>query len=215
MRLFLYRIFTLKCIAIPDRYTDRLAKLFEYEVDKPECCAEKAQPDEFVYHLRNFKNEMTKKFATLGFEDLSPHQLAYEAFGHLKEGDRLSFTARGGIESVRPFMEAFEERKIRVRVVKNRNDLQDFCYLLSAQRELMVYTVSTYGAWAAWLGNASRVRMYTIQSAQRMRAWGDDWKLNYNFTNPVLRGRVQFEVYKTAEYMEQEKKEKGMLETAQ
>mmetsp|Transcript_26495 Transcript_26495/g.37616 ORF Transcript_26495/g.37616 Transcript_26495/m.37616 type:complete len:159 (+) Transcript_26495:53-529(+) len=145
----------------------------------------------------------------MGFEDLSPQQLADDAFGHLREGDNISFTMRGNnIESVQPYIDVFEKRKIRVRVVKNQNDLQDFCYLMSAEKEYLAYTVSTFGVWAGWLGNASKVRLYTIQSSKRVKRWGDNWNLTFDLSNPVVRDRIHFEVYKTAEFIEQEMKEK-------
>lgn len=57
---------------------------------------------------------------------------------------------------------ALEERGLPSRVVTGGSDMDEFCFLLRTQRELVGSETSTFVYWAAILGQAQHVRLYSI-----------------------------------------------------
>ena len=155
-----------------------------------------------------------------GFEELSPYQTAHELFGHLQAGDRIAMTTRWHNPLSQAYVDAMTARGLVVRVVTNQTGVQDFCFLTSAQKELVGVAKSTYVRWAAYLGNATRARLYAVVHNHDNHSTGDknsssattnetfssttdvmdhmtrrQW--NYSWTHPELRSRLRLELYET------------------
>ena len=84
---------------------------------------------------------------SLGFAELKPNRTAYELLGHLKRGDKVAITTRFHSPDVQQYVDAMTSRGLQVRVITGQKDVEDFCFLLSAQRELVGNVVSTYVKW--------------------------------------------------------------------
>lgn len=182
-----------------DRFIDRLRDFFVYDDSDEYCCGVRAEPDETLFHLRNFLAEMPKKGRRFGFEELSPSKIANELFAHLGKGDKFAFTSRFPPEFTRNYTEALENRGIRYRVIEGQNNMQDFCFLLSGRKEFGGYTMSSFAVWAAYLGNTTINRLYSIKSPDRVRRMGDSYYMHYNWTNSNLKETVQFPLYNSEE----------------
>ena len=176
---------------VNDRYFERLKHLYQFETDNPICCNTKAEPDETVFHLRNFLVEM-KKAWRLGFEETSANKTAYELFAHLNAGDKVAITSRFSNHGVQEYVEKFNERGIIVRVISDQSAEQDFCFLMSTTKEMVGMAMSTYAIWAGYLGNASSVRLYTVESSFRKARYGESWHFSFNYSNPDLQRRYSF-----------------------
>lgn len=138
---------------------------------------------------------MPRRGKRLGFEELSPDKVANELLSNLKRGDKVAITSRF-TEHVLPYVNALEERGLVVRVVEGQTGLQDFCFLMRASRELIGVATSTYVTWAGLLGDAKRVRLYSVDSPDR-RAQDNEYFWYYNYTiNHQLKARFSFELYK-------------------
>ncbi|KAG7357865.1 hypothetical protein IV203_014452 [Nitzschia inconspicua] len=97
-------------------------------------------------------------------------------------------------------VEALESRGLIVRTITGGDAMQDFCFLKSAQRELVGMIRSTYVKWAFLLGNATMTKFYVVDSPLMRKAHGDNWdRLAYNWTHPALRERYKVEVYQSNE----------------
>jgi hypothetical protein len=124
---------------------------------------------------------------------------------------------------VYPYVQALQARGLVVRVVtpilattgrgrrvdgakiydsSMTTDLHDFCFLLQTRKELVGMAKSTFLFWAAVLGRAQRVRLYSIDSdatrkiaAAQQQQQHDDIFLHYNWTHPDLKRRIHFELY--------------------
>lgn len=153
------------------------------------CCKVKADPDEHVFHYRNFKGEMPKKWNSYGFHEADPMQAANDLFGHLHEGDKIAIVTRFGGTSAQSYVDAFEARGLKVRVVDGQDGPADFCFLMSAKKEVVGMFLSTYLMWAGYLGNATRVIAYSMASSKH--ALG---KPTHNATSPGLKGKFDFRV---------------------
>jgi hypothetical protein len=137
---------------------------------------------------------MPRKARIRGYEELSPNQTARELFGHLGRGEKVAIVTRFDNDAVRLYVEALERRGIQVRVVAKQSDVQDFCFLMQAQKEMVGLARSTFFLWAGYLGNCS-VRAYSVDSPDRRIAVKNVFD-HYNWTNPKLQSRVLFELYK-------------------
>mmetsp|Transcript_46526 Transcript_46526/g.55954 ORF Transcript_46526/g.55954 Transcript_46526/m.55954 type:complete len:394 (+) Transcript_46526:154-1335(+) len=191
---------------ILDRYYGNIKKLFAFD---NACCKAVPEPDESVFHVRNFIAEQPKRGLRLGFEELSPNKTALELFSHLKAGDKIAITSRMN-DKVGDYVKSLTARGLVVRVIKGQSPLEDFCFLLKAQKELVGPSKSTFAAWAGVLGDAEIVRLYSIDSTHTRKNMGDDFFSNYNYTNEKLRSRVSFELYRS----EASDKEATMNKTA-
>ena len=205
---------------VSDRYHQDLKEFFEYDYENPLCCNQTAEPDETVFvssssgdeivmlftvltrlflfckHLRNYVKEMPRRGARLGFEELSPNKTANELLKNKKKGDKIVFTNRFSREEVAPYLDAIEQRGLVGRAVEGQNSHQDFCFLMSAQEEMIGIAKSSFSLWAAFLGNATNVRLYSMRSPARREALGDDNLFEkYDFEHPALRDRFHFELY--------------------
>jgi hypothetical protein len=79
-----------------DKYLDRFKELFKYDYGNPNCCNPNVQPepDEAVFHFRNFKKEMPRVYKRLGYQELGPNQTAQELFGNHTAGNRVAIITR-------------------------------------------------------------------------------------------------------------------------
>ncbi len=188
-----------------NRYASRIAELFRFDEASPDCCAIRAEPDESVFHIRNFLVEMPRKGKRRGYEELSPYKVAHEAFGHLNAGDKVAFTSRASLEFVSNYTAALQDRGLQVRIIQGQNPTQDFCFLLSARKEFVGFTMSSYAVWAAFLGNSTQARLYSIKSPDRIASLGENgYFVRQNWTDSKMKERVTFEVYNSEEQDEVE-----------
>ena len=195
-----------------DRYAQRIKEFWQFDVDNPDCCAVMADPDESVLHIRNFLIEMPRRGRRKGYEELSPHKVANELFGHLNAGDKVAFTSRLPAEYMINYTTALEARGLKVRVTEGQNPMQDFCFLLSARKEFAGFSMSSYAVWAAYLGNATKSRVYSVKSPDRIARLGEDgYFFRYNWTDPTMQENVVFEEYNSEEQDTVEKKQKSKL----
>lgn len=179
-----------------DRYYSRIREFLQFDESNPECCLARAEPDESVFHLRQFLNEMPKKGKQQGFEELSPQKFATELFGSLKAGEKVAFTSRYPANLMVNFTASFESRGIKVRFIEGQNPTQDLCFLMSAQKDFVGCATSSYAAWAAYLGNATKARLYSVKSPHRIARDGNDkYFYRYNWTDTTLQKRVLFQEY--------------------
>jgi hypothetical protein len=127
----------------------------------------------------------------MGFQELSPNQTAHDLFGHLNPGDKVAIVSRFGIEHVQQYVDALEDRGLQVRLIEGQSGVQDFCFLMRAQKEMVGLAISTYFMWAALLGDCRTVTAYSVDTEERRYTFGDG-HVTYNFTNPTLAGRFAF-----------------------
>jgi hypothetical protein len=174
-----------------DRYFNRYKELFQFDEGTPECCSERPLPDESIFHFRGFTAEMPKKGVKFGFEELSPNKTANELFANHKPEDKIAVIGRFHAENV-PYLKAMKAAGFDARIV-DANGEQSFCFLMSGQGELVGNAQSTFMMWAAYLGNASKARLYSLKSPSRLMRSGSGYALSYNFTNPVLKKKMSLE----------------------
>jgi hypothetical protein len=134
---------------------------------------------------------MPNRGKELGFQELSPNQTAAELFGHLQPGDKVAIVSRFGIEHGKPYIDALEERGLQVRLVEGQSGMQDFCFLMRAQRGMVGMAISTFFMWAALLGECRCITAYSVDTDYRRQMFGDG-HVTYNFTHPTLAGRFEF-----------------------
>jgi hypothetical protein len=170
-----------------DRFKDDFRQFFAF--DEEACCARRPEPDENVFHFRNFRHELMGATDNLGFTELGPQQTARELFGHLSPGDKVAVLSRFKNNDVQKYIEALEARGVQVRLISGQTPFQDFCFLKSTERELVGSEISTFFQWAAYLGD-SEVRSYFVQSNERAgKSSGYEWQ------DPILKERYRYEFY--------------------
>ena len=103
-----------------------------------------------------------------------------------------------------PYVSALQdERGLQVRVIEGQSGTQDFCFLMSAQKELVGSFMSTFVTWAAYLGNMKRANLYRVMGPNtRTNSF-----LPFNWTHHRLKDRVFTLTYNSEEQDELEKKE--------
>jgi hypothetical protein len=156
----------------------------------------------FAQHFRNFVTESAKQTKALGFEELPPNRTAGELFTwHApNKSHPIAIISRWDNNASRAYQDALLQAGYeRVRILSNTTLAeQDFCILLRATR-LVASAVSTFGVWAAILGNASQAHLYIHDNpGLRFATRGHEslWQtFGYNWTNPKLQERIQFEMY--------------------
>jgi hypothetical protein len=178
---------------INDRYYERLRLLFEFDLDNPDCCSMKAKLGENVVHARGFMQEIPETAKKLGFEELSPNKTVQEVMKDYRPGDKVAVISRFSTVGEN-YVHRMQEAKLDARLMENISDLQSFCFLMSGELEFIANSKSTFAQWAAYLGNASKVRLYNLRSPERGN--GILW---YNFTNTEIRKRYSFEDYNSEE----------------
>lgn len=129
----------------------------------------------------------------LGFEELSPNKTASDLFGHLNPGDKIAIVTRFGGKHAQPYVSALEARGLKVRLMVGQSAVEDFCFLMTAKKELVGTYKSTYVKWAALLGNMNRAELYDLRYPERKSRSSN---LSHpNFTEPILQGRIVVKEY--------------------
>jgi hypothetical protein len=152
---YLFANYIQKVDPLADQFYDENRQFFHFS--ESSCCKLKADSDESVFHYRNFKQEMPNRWNSLGYHEADPQQTVNDLLGHLKEGDTIAIVTRFSGESAQSYVDAFEARGLKVRVVDGQDGPADFCFLMSARKEVVGLTKSSYLMWAGYLGNATRV----------------------------------------------------------
>lgn len=146
-----------------------------------------------MQHFRNFGTELPGRAKKLGFEELGPKQTARELFGHLVPGDKVAIISRFQLKHATKYVNALTEQGLRVRFIQNQTGIQDFCFLMHAQKEIVGISFSTYFLWAALLSNASSIIAYSLDSPAQKRLSAH--LTHFHFTNPTLSGRWTFRLF--------------------
>lgn len=175
---------------IVDKYYNDIRRIYHFDKS---CCMDVPNPDESVFHFRNFIRESGRLRHRAGYEELAPEQVANELFAHLNPGDKVAIASRFSDDfRTQMIVDALEKRQLRVRVTEPRSGVADFCFLLYAQKELVGTAKSSFFIWAGLLGNATRVRPYTAMISN-----GNSTFNSYNYTHSDLKYRFHFERYYT------------------
>lgn len=97
-----------------------------FVVDEKQICKATPDPDETVFHFRNFLSEMPRGLDK-GFEELDANKTAKELFANHKPGEKVAIVSRGG-KNVNKYIEALETiRGLKVRYIKGQTGNEDFC----------------------------------------------------------------------------------------
>jgi len=186
-----------------DKYLAEIRDLFEFNHDK--CCRLKPDPDEAVFHFRNFGSEL--KIEKRGFkEELSPNKTANELFGHLRPGDKVAITTRFNNSASQLYVDALKNRGLNVSLITGQTGTEDFCFLMNARKELVGSGMSKFFLWSALLGSARKIRAYSVDSPDRrehfaLRLYNFDLSTpaykNLTFENSLLKGRFIHELYES------------------
>jgi hypothetical protein len=169
-----------------------------FKVDEQAICKQVPDPDETVFHFRNYLVEMPRVGKRLGFEEPDPNMTAKELFADYKPGDKVAIISRFDTHMDEYIRALKDIRGIDARYIQNQTGNQDFCFLLKAQKEIIGSRRSTFVSWAGFLGDAKRVRLCSLATAET-RARGLDY-LSYTFTNEKLRDRIFYENYNKTDY---------------
>ena len=139
---------------------------------------------------------MRRKGKQFGFEELSPNQTANALFSDHKPGDKVAIISRYE-EGIELHIQALEARGLKARFVGGQRGIEDFCFLLRAQKQIIGVGTSTFASFAGILGDAKKVLLYSVDSEAR-RSPRSLVKLfpHYNYTNKVLKNRILFRLIK-------------------
>eukprot|EP00980_Cylindrotheca_fusiformis_P015277 scaffold4247_cov66-Cylindrotheca_fusiformis.AAC.18 len=169
---------------------DELKELFE--VDTKSTCKKTPEPDEIVFHFRNFITEFTTAIE-LGFGEMDPDMTAKYLFANYTSGEKAAIVSRYQ-QKTGDYKKALKDTKgIEARYIENQTGVEDFCFLLKAKRELIAVKKSTFATLAAYLGDIKRARLYSFDTPER-RARGRHY-YTYSFKHQKLRDRIIFENY--------------------
>lgn len=162
---------------------------------------------------------MPHRAAKLGFEELSPKKIATELFSNLSSGDTVAIATRqiendnenddvegsnGRVSSLDMIVGNMTQRNVTTRLVTGQTGVQDFCFLMNAQRDLVGTMRSSFVRWAAYLGNNNTqavARLYTLDSPGLRSKRGASYIRSRNVTwkNDELRRRIRHELYVSEE----------------
>ena len=156
-------------------------------------------------HFRNFEKELQGKNFGKGWEELSLFQTARDLLGQEEmaspSNHSIAMTTRFPNDpSTMTLVQEVRALGTDIRITQNHTALQDFCFLKHAQHELVGHYRSTFALWAALLGNARRVRFYAVEPASGKFKKGLVQGFFYNWTNPLLKDRIRYEVYKEQDH---------------
>lgn len=171
-----------------------------FTIDEKAICKKIPDPDETVFHFRNFLTEMPGRGKRLGFEELSANKTAKELFANHKPGEKVAIISRFG-DKVDEYIQAMESiRGLKVRYIENQTGNEDFCFLVKAQKEIIATKMSTFSLWAGVLGDAKKVRMYTVDSKDTRDRGLVNWtqalkNANISYSPPELKEKFLFEFY--------------------
>lgn len=122
----------------------------------------------------------------------------------MKKGDKVVITTRFYDDPIlQEHVNALQSRGIQVRIVggglnntKERQGIEDFCFLLHAKKELIGSTRSTFALWAAVLGQAENIMLYTIKSPALTFRFGPFIKMSFtgNYTWNLADGKKHLQM---------------------
>ena len=125
-----------------------------------------------------------------GFEELDPTRTVKQLLGHLNEGQKVAVTTRFADDPiVKSYVKAMSQQ-FQVRLVTDQTGVQDFCFLMHAQQELIGVAKSTYARWAAYLGSANRVQLYALNNTGSQDFIRNVMK--YPWQHPEIRRRIRW-----------------------
>ena len=182
-----------------DKYYDEIRKIFQF--NDTACCAIVPNLDDYVFHFRNYQSEMPEYRAyEMGFLELSPEKTSTELFKKLQAGAQVKITTRIVNQKARNYVEAFSSRGINATLITDQTAVQDFCLLKRTSKELVGSARSTFVLWAALLGNVKTARLYHVDSWGLRKRHPDYWeRFTYQWKNPELQQKVQFELFRSEE----------------
>eukprot|EP00980_Cylindrotheca_fusiformis_P015998 scaffold4703_cov108-Cylindrotheca_fusiformis.AAC.6 len=163
-------------------------------VDEEAICRQIPDPDEAVFHFRDYNEEFQGEVRTeQGYEEADPNLMATQLFADYRPGDKVAIISRFQ-ENTEEYIKALREHKgIEARYIQNQTGNQDFCFLLKAQQEIVASRKSTIAFWAAFLGNSKLTRLYTLSTPETRRKDVDFFE--YSYRNENLRDRIRYENY--------------------
>jgi hypothetical protein len=144
----------------------------------PACCRPtQPDPDEIVWHYRNFKGE-SEDLVSRGFVEVDPSQAVQHIFQPLAHDNSTNVSTKIAMlsrfpQDLEPFEQALQNSPVpfQTRRLYNGTAATDFCFLRQTQRLLIGVHLSSYAGWAAFLGRASSVLLYVVNNtATRQRA---------------------------------------------
>lgn len=203
---------------VNDRYYDRLRDMFQFDFDNPKCCGnERPQANETVMHVRGYNGEMSRKFKKKGFEELSPNKTVDELLGATANRDEPFTVLSRYDKTAAPYVEALQSNGWKhARFLETENGEHSFCYLIRAQKEMIGYSMSSYSSWGAMLGNASKARLYSLRSPERIVIFGKEgYFFKYNYSTPELKEKMSFESYNSEEQDLEEQHQAELLKSGQ
>jgi hypothetical protein len=166
-----------------DKYYQELRELFSFNEER--CCEDVPEPDETVFHVRGFKQEIPYHRDKY---DAWPKIASEMLIPDLQEGDKVVVLAgKDGLVNVTEYKEVFEERGIETRASKNVKGIHDFCQLLKAKKEVIGNLHSTYFTWGAMFGSSEKVVIYSPMIPYEYPFLPNF--PSYNFTHPYLKSR--------------------------
>ena len=182
-----------------EKYYDELRELLRFNDNDSDCCNQLPLADETVLHVRNFRSSLLPQ----GFHLMDANQTAHELLKDLPAGHRIAVVApHFGDErdnKVLDYQTALKAKGLTVRMIRGQSSTQDFCFLRRTQTELIGAKTSTYALWAGLLGNATRVRLYVMDSKWTRNAKSSlKGKIleHYQWKRNDLLDRIRFETYK-------------------
>jgi hypothetical protein len=199
---------------VNDRYYERLRDMFRFDFENPKCCGtEIPQANETVMHVRGYNGEMTRKFKKKGYEELSPKKTRDELLGNATSRNEPITILSRYASTAAPYLEILQASGwTNARFLLTDTGEQSFCYLMRAQKQMIGVSMSSYAAWGAQLGNATKARIYSLRSPERIVVYGDDGCFfRYNYTTPSLGGKMSFELYRSEEQDIEEQRQMNLL----
>ena len=181
-----------------DKYRDDFIEFFQFNDQK--CCLELPQPNESVFHFRNFQTELKGATTSLGFTELGPTKVANEMLGHLPPKSKVAITTRFDNTVTQRYVKAMEANGLDVRVISGQSGVQDFCFLKHTQKELVGMKKSSYFKWAAYLMpptssvETTKIRTYSLRADSR-HSDNEEYEWKYH---PELQNRFTHRVFDTA-----------------
>lgn len=131
-----------------------------------------------------------------GYEEVTPHQVANELLKHLPMGSYVALTARGKDKHVQEYIDILTQQphNFQVRVTpEHHTGVQDFCFLLQTQNELVGGMRSTYTRWAALLGQAKKAHLYSIHKSNTRQAHGNaTLESHYQWKGEPLKSKIVY-----------------------
>ncbi|CAJ1942434.1 unnamed protein product [Cylindrotheca closterium] len=196
---------TLDAFPLINKYYTQIRDIMTF--DNVKCCNRLPEPNEYVFHYRNYQSELPRTRAyDMGFAELSPQKTAKELFGHLKKEAtkaKVGITTRIPNQVARDQVEALEQEGVQAYLVEDQSAVADFCFLKESKKELVGNARSTFVFWAGLLGDVPKVRLYHVDNwGLRNRHPNFYERFTYNWTHPKLKERIEFELYQ-AEEMEE------------